>query len=84
MKTHKSRDNHSNVDHLNPSGQYLMLLQKLGEQSPKIQYLTIPRLCANQLSALHETLPNLPSLAHLYLGEVKVKRTLIAMNSKFD
>ena len=56
----------------NEVGQYLKLLQKLGEQTPKIQYLTIPRLCSNHLNVLYETLPSLPCLAHLYLGEVKV------------
>ena len=56
----------------NELGQYLKLLQKLGELTPKIQYLTIPRLCSNQLNGLYETLPSLPCLAHLYLGEVKV------------
>ena len=73
LKSHKCNGIRLSVDNNSQSAQHLKLLRKLGELTPKIQYLTIPRLCSNQLNALHETLPSLPYLAHLYLGEVKVK-----------
>ena len=74
LKSQKCGAPNIDLNHVpdNELGQYLKLLQKLGEQTPKIQYLTIPRLCSNQLNVLYETLPSLPCLAHLYLGEVKV------------
>ena len=58
--------------HPGQSNEYMCLLQKLHELCPYIKYLSFPSLHSNQLPLLQEAIENLPHLAHLYIGEVKV------------
>ena len=81
IKTRKSSGIDENFDQyraenydqsLHPSIQTFTLLQNLGKVCPHIQYLTIPGLPSAQLNVLQQTFQELPYLAHLYIGEIKV------------
>ena len=64
---------------------HILLLRNLGNVCPKIQYLTIPKFHSNHLDLLRESLKNLPFLAHLYIGEAKVRiKVIFVLNVRYQ